>query len=159
MPEEHVIRLITRLLFVWFIKEKGLIAPDLFIEEQVGSLLRDYDRGNGDSYYRAVMQNLFFATLNSEIGERGFSKESNTTHRNFSRYRYKAEIADPDRLLDLFALTPFINGGLFDCLDSFESTAKVATALTALPTICSIPSAMSSGSCQFPIVSSLTTKV
>ena len=25
-PEEHVIRLITRLLFVWFIKEKGLIA-------------------------------------------------------------------------------------------------------------------------------------
>ena len=25
-PEEHVIRLITRLLFIWFIKEKGLIA-------------------------------------------------------------------------------------------------------------------------------------
>ena len=25
-PEEHVIRLITRLLFVWFIKEKGLVA-------------------------------------------------------------------------------------------------------------------------------------
>ena len=122
--EEHVIRLITRLLFVWFIKEKGLIAPELFIEEQTGPLLRDYDGENGDSYYRAVLQNLFFATLNTEIRERGFSKESNATHRDFSRYRYKAEIADPDRLLELFAQTPFINGGLFDCLDSFESTSE-----------------------------------
>ena len=45
--EEHVIRLITRLLFVWFIKEKGLIAPELFIEEQIGPLLRDYNRNSG----------------------------------------------------------------------------------------------------------------
>ena len=119
--EEHVIRLITRLLFVWFIKEKKLIAPQLFKEKQIGPLLRDYDRDTGDSYYRVVLQNLFFATLNSEIPERGFSKESNTTHRDFSRYRYKTEIADPDRLLELFGQTPFINGGLFDCLDSFEA--------------------------------------
>ena len=121
-PEEHIIRLITRLLFVWFIKEKGLISPELFIQEQIGPLLRDYDSEDGDSYYRAVLQNLFFATLNSEIGERDFSKESNATHRDFSRYRYKAEIAAPDKLLELFAQTPFINGGLFDCLDSFEAT-------------------------------------
>ena len=121
-PEEHVIRLITRLLFVWFIKKKGLIAPQLFIEAQVDPLLRDYDSEKGDSYYRAVLQNLFFATLNSEISERGFSKQSNATHRDFSRYRYQAEIADPESLLELFAQTPFINGGLFDCLDSFEAT-------------------------------------
>ena len=117
----NVIRLITRLMFVWFIKEKGLIAPKLFIEEQIGPLLRDYDSDNGDSYYRVVLQNLFFATLNSEIGERGFSKEGNSTHRDFSRYRYRAEVAAPDRLLELFGQTPFINGGLFDCLDSFEA--------------------------------------
>ena len=123
-PEEHVIRLITRLLFVWFIKEKGLIASDLFIEEQIGPLLREYDRGTGDSYYRAVLQNLFFATLNSEIGNRSFSKGSHSTHRDFSRYRFKEEIGDADRLLALFAQTPFINGGLFDCLDSFEATGE-----------------------------------
>ena len=29
---------------------------------------------------------------------------------------------DPDKLLHLFAKTPFINGGLFDCLDSFDAT-------------------------------------
>ena len=73
-PEEHVIRLITRLLFVWFIKEKGLIAPELFNEAQVAGLLRDYDRDSGDSYYRAVLQNLFFATLNTEINRRGFQQ-------------------------------------------------------------------------------------
>ena len=29
---------------------------------------------------------------------------------------------DPDKLLDLFSQTPFINGGLFDCLDNFKGT-------------------------------------
>ena len=122
--EEHVIRLITRLLFVWFIKEKGLIAPELFIEAQIRSLLRDYDRENGDSYYRAVLQNLFFATLNSEIIGRRFSTKTNNDHREPSYYRYEEEIADPDRLLELFGQTPFINGGLFDCLDSPEAPSE-----------------------------------
>lgn len=122
-PQEHVIRLITRLLFVWFIKEKRLVAEELFIEEQVRSLLKNYDPDQGDSYYRAVLQNLFFATLNTEIGKRGFSTESQTTHRDFSCYRHQQEMADPDRLLALFKQTPFINGGLFDCLDSFDATS------------------------------------
>ena len=122
-PEEHVIRLVTRMLFVWFIKEKELVAEELFIEEQVRSLLKNYDPAQGDSYYRAVLQNLFFATLNTEIGKRGFSAKQQTTHRDFSRYRHQEEMADPDKLLDIFKKTPFINGGLFDCLDSFDSTS------------------------------------
>ena len=122
-PEEHVIRLITRLLFVWFVKEKGLIAAELFTEAQVAGLLKDYDRDTGDSYYRAVVQNLFFATLNTEIAKRGFSREHRATHRDFSRYRYRKEMQDPAALLALFRRTPFINGGLFDCLDS-EAPAK-----------------------------------
>lgn len=120
--EEHIIRLITRLLFVWFIKEKGLVAEELFIEERVRSLLKNYDLVRGDSYYRAVLQNLFFATLNTEIHKRGFSTTTQRTHRDFSRYRYKDEMADPESLLKLFEKTPFINGGLFDCLDSFDAT-------------------------------------
>ena len=121
-PQEHVIRLITRLLFIWFIKEKGLVASALFKEEQVKSLLKDYDRDSGDSYYRAVLQNLFFATLNTEIGGRGFSAQANRTHRDFSRCRYRDEMADPDALIELFKQTPFINGGLFDCLDSEQAS-------------------------------------
>ncbi len=120
--EEHVIRLITRLLFVWFIKEKGLVAEDLFIENQVSELLKDYDRADGDSYYRAILQNLFFATLNTDIGERRFSRRNYDDHRDPSLYRYRNEMADPDRLMTLFRQTPFINGGLFDCLDTFEGS-------------------------------------
>ena len=119
-PEEHLIRLITRLLFVWFMKEKGLVAGDLFVENQVDQLLKNYDRETGDSYYRTVLQNLFFATLNTEIAQRRFSRKNNADHRNFSVYRYQEAMRDPDALRALFDQTPFINGGLFDCLDSFE---------------------------------------
>ena len=117
--EEHVIRLITRILFVWFIKEKGLVSDKLFNEKQVERLLKDYDRDSGDSYYRAVLQNLFFATLNTEIEKRRFSK-GDPDHRNFSVYRYKDQIIQLEELLALFGETPFINGGLFDCLDDFK---------------------------------------
>ena len=123
-PQEHVIRLVTRLLFVWFIKEKGLVAEELFIEEYVRSLLKNYDPAEGDSYYRTVLQNLFFATLNTRIDQRGFSSKTQRNHRDSSRYRHQNEMADPDRLLALFRKTPFINGGLFDCLDSFESISN-----------------------------------
>ena len=123
-PEEHVIRLITRLLFIWFIKEKGLVVDELFNKAQVQDLLTEDDFDNGDSYYRAVLQNLFFATLNTEIDKREFSRGNNSDHRNFSAYRYKKQMRAPDKLLKLFAKTPFINGGLFDCLDSFKATGE-----------------------------------
>ena len=123
-PEEHIIRLITRLLFIWFIKEKGLVADALFNESQIQDLLTEDDFDDGDSYYRAVLQNLFFATLNTEIDKRSFSRENYATNRDFSRYRYKTQMRDPDTLLTLFAKTPFINGGLFDCLDSWEATGN-----------------------------------
>ena len=123
-PAEHVIRLITRLLFIWFIKEKGLIAAELFNRTQIQDLLTEDDFNNGDSYYRAVLQNLFFATLNTEIDTRKFSTVGYATNRDFSRYRYKDQMRDSDKLLDIFAKTPFINGGLFDCLDSWEATGE-----------------------------------
>ena len=123
-PEEHVIRLITRLLFIWFIKEKGLVADALFSKTQIQDLLAEDDFDNGDSYYRAVLQNLFFATLNTEIDKRKFSTVGYATNRDFSRYRYKDQMRDPDKLLEIFGKIPFINGGLFDCLDSWEATGQ-----------------------------------
>ena len=121
-PEEHVIRLITRLLFIWFIKEKGLVADELFKKAQIQDFLKEDVFDSGDSYYRAVLQNLFFATLNTEIDKRRFSTQTRKDHRNFSVYRYESQMDDSDRLLELFAETPFINGGLFDCLDTFTET-------------------------------------
>ena len=117
--ENHLIRLITRLLFVWFVKEKGLVNAKLFAKTQVEGLLKKFGGEHGD-YYRAVLQNLFFATLNTEIAKRGFSSGQNKTHRNFNLYRYAELMRDKNKLFELMEQTPFINGGLFDCLDSEE---------------------------------------
>ena len=123
-PEEHVIRLITRLLFIWFLKEKELVAEELFNKTQIRGVLAADDFDIGDSYYRVVLQNLFFATLNTEVDKRKFSTVGYATNRDFSRYRYKDQMRDPDKLLEMFGKTPFINGGLFDCLDSWEATGE-----------------------------------
>ena len=122
--EEQVIRLITRLLFIWFVKEKGLVSEEFFIEEEVRNLLVRFDLKDGDYYYCAVLQNLFFATLNTEIGRRGFSEKTRKTHRDFSRYRHAHMLADRKKFLGLAEKTPFVNGGLFDCMDSEESRAS-----------------------------------
>ena len=120
--EEHVIRLITRMLFVWFMKEKGLVAEELFVEGQVKGLLQGYDDQHGDSYYRAVLQNLFFGTLNTDAESRGFHASEDSSIGDSSSYRFLGEIADPEALLALFAKTPFINGGIFDCLDRNDTS-------------------------------------
>ena len=118
---DSVIRLITRMMFIWFIKEKKLVAEDLFYEEDVSPLLANYDAVKGDTYYRAILQNLFFATLNTKMEMRGFNPEGQPGHRGGHGYRYKTLMADSDKILELMDETPFINGGLFDCLDSLKA--------------------------------------
>ena len=121
--ERHVIRLITRLLFVWFLKEKGLVPPALFEEGFARRALAAYD-AEDTGYYRAVLQNLFFATLNTEIAKRAFSAKRPHTHRDFARYRYRALLADPEGFVETLKSVPFVNGGLFDCLDDFAGAGK-----------------------------------
>ena len=43
-----VIRLLTRLIFAWFIKEKGLIPEDLFEPAQLKTLLKSDPSANGE---------------------------------------------------------------------------------------------------------------
>ena len=125
--QRHVIRLITRLLFIWFLKEKGL-APDTVFEEDFARSALTQHAADRTDYYRAVLQNLFFATLNTEIGKRAFRKPSasgrrdNPDHRDFSKYRYRALLTDPEGFTATLRSVPFVNGGLFDCLDDFEGT-------------------------------------
>ena len=68
------------------------------------------------------MQNLFFATLNTPIAERAFSTKDNHSHRDASKYRYAALLHEPNAFLEKLKQVPFVNGGLFDCLDTFEAT-------------------------------------
>ncbi len=126
-----VIRLLTRLIFVWFIKEKGLIPPDLFDRARLRELLKIDPAAHPEAgnYYLAILQNLFFATLNVEMGadeqgnrRRRWASENKSGGRSGhylipSVYRHKELFKDPDAALALFATIPFLNGGLFECLD------------------------------------------
>ncbi|PMP76322.1 MAG: type II restriction endonuclease, partial [Sulfurihydrogenibium sp.] len=117
MPEENLLRLLTRMIFVWFLKEMKLIPEDIFDEEKLKEIVKDF--GNSDNYYNAVVQNLFFATLNKPIKERDFAplqKDDDPETKHLYRYEDKLKITEKE-FIDLFKETPFVNGGLFECLD------------------------------------------
>ncbi|OQY19082.1 MAG: hypothetical protein B6I36_05205 [Desulfobacteraceae bacterium 4572_35.1] len=123
---KNLIRLLTRLLFVWFIKEKELVPEQLFdVEKLQGELLNQFDPASVEtSYYKAILQNLFFATLNQTQGKREFRKDKQ--HHNVTTLmRYKDSFRNPDAFIDLLeSVVPFMNGGLFECLDMPHPTLK-----------------------------------
>lgn len=126
--DETVIRIITRMLFIWFIKEKGLIPATLFNKRELKRIVKDFNPQNASAhnYYNAILQNLFFATLNCEKPDRKFIPESfhgrnegygvNSLYRgddllNIGKEEFKA----------LFKDIPYLNGGLFERLDSGQN--------------------------------------
>lgn len=119
-----VIRLLTRLIFVWFIKERGLVPEAFFDRDTLKTLLKQAPDAHPEEshYYHAILQNLFFATLNVEMGEeRRWAKEGSGMKGDYLIslvYRYKEAFRNSDAVLtDYFANVPFLNGGLFECLD------------------------------------------
>ncbi|MEO1785151.1 TaqI-like C-terminal specificity domain-containing protein [Thermodesulfobium sp. 4217-1] len=124
-----LIRLITRVIFIWFLKEKSLVPEDLFSEDRIGNIIKDFKTSN--NYYNAILQNLFFATLNSDESQRGFAEDkgypmnvSNYGIKTLYRYLDKFLISK-DEILEIFSTVPFLNGGLFDCLDKENENKKV----------------------------------
>lgn len=132
---ESVIRLVTRLIFVWFIKQKHLIPDEFFDENFISKrLLNDFHPNHRSGlfmyksleskYYKAILQNLFFAMLNSPISNEGNNEMERKFKENRGQWddnklmRYKSLFKDPELFLDLANSTvPFLNGGLFECLD------------------------------------------
>ncbi|MBD5206862.1 MAG: restriction endonuclease subunit M [Bacteroidales bacterium] len=132
---EATIRLITRLIFVWFLKQRNLIPGELFDPDFVGNkLLKEFnpiepqglfsETQRVSYYYRGILQNLFFATLNTPLTKEG---KSDLTERRFKTsrdqfdvnvlMRYRDLFKDPELFIKLCNRVPFLNGGLFDCLD------------------------------------------
>ncbi len=156
-----VIRMITRLIFIWFVKEKGLIPDDLFNEVKVREILVGADGVRPDSdvytkpgachaplqkkhstYYKAILQNLFFATLNTEMnkdkpGSRKFRGKNKGDGRDqhymiHNVFRYEDYFTSPqDTLKKYFENIPFLNGGLFECFDKEIVGAGFKPALDA----------------------------
>ena len=130
---ENIIRLITRLIFVWFLRQKDLIRPQLFDADALGEILNGFEPQSQTqhNYYRAILQNLFFATLNQEIDKRGFAEDKNfnqnkATYNIKNLYRYENEFQHhTGQIMELFNQVPFLNGGLFECLDNKQKDGKI----------------------------------
>ena len=133
---ESAIRLITRLIFVWFLKQRHLIPDEFFDQEYIANnLIENFCPHQKDGlfgfkshesvYYKAILQNLFFAMLNSPITKEGSTKPTERRFRNGrgdydnnKLMRYERYFLNPQLFVDLANSTvPFLNGGLFDCLD------------------------------------------
>jgi type I restriction-modification system DNA methylase subunit len=104
-------------------KQKGIVPDYLFDRDKaLREILKDLSN-NESTYYKAILQNLFFATLNTPQKERGFrrperySRGYNPDFTNQYVYRYQSMFKEPDRLKEYFGKIPFLNGGLFECLD------------------------------------------
>ena len=132
---EATIRLVTRLIFVWFLKQKHLIPDEFFDEKFIANNLLDgfepnaivnlFGKSEESRYYKAILQNLFFAMLNSPItpedkdtiSERRF-RSGRGDYDNNKLMRYESMFSNPKLFVELANKTvPFLNGGLFDCLD------------------------------------------
>ncbi|WP_314801331.1 Eco57I restriction-modification methylase domain-containing protein, partial [Alloprevotella tannerae] len=121
--ETKIIRMITRIMFVWFIKQKNLVPDRIFEINFLSTILKDFDPysisiGN---YYNAILQNLFFGTLNRAIKDedgntRKFATSSKRDIKTLYRYAEMFAISEQE-VIEMFAEIPFLNGGLFECLD------------------------------------------
>ncbi|MCX5805630.1 MAG: Eco57I restriction-modification methylase domain-containing protein [Proteobacteria bacterium] len=127
-----LIRLITRIIFIWFIKEKGLVPEAIFNKTELEKILKEFAKNKTScSYYQAILQNLFFGTLNQKMDERAFTKQgafpqnrSEYGVKNLFRYVDLFKV-DEAEALSLFKDVPFLNGGLFDCLDKPDDEGKI----------------------------------
>ncbi|MBL6970975.1 MAG: hypothetical protein ISR63_02530, partial [Desulfobacterales bacterium] len=131
----NVIRLLTRLIFCWFLKEKGLIPSELFSERKLATVLKSL-KDEDSSFYQAILQNLFFGTLNQRMNTGGRENRKFTSDGSFHErkdeygvknlYRYQKLFAIAEKeAVKLFSDIPFLNGGLFDCLDNEDDSGKV----------------------------------
>ena len=121
--ETKIIRMITRIMFVWFIKQKNLVPDRIFDIDFLTTILKDFDPYSTTvgNYYNAILQNLFFGTLNRAIQDedgntRKFATSSKRDVKTLYRYAEMFSISEQE-VINLFAEIPFLNGGLFECLD------------------------------------------
>ncbi len=144
--QEFLVRLICRLLFIWFLKEKKLISERLLVLydliDQRLPLTKDLETGNfleGNHYYRGILQNIFFKALNLPMDQR---------RRPASEARYDPTVTDPklkkfvylgknylpdDFDYQLFDRIPYLNGGLFDALQEDNASDTIADSVIRVP--------------------------
>jgi len=104
--KDFTVRLIARLIFIWFLKELKVVKDDLLLPEfdngEENDLIKP--KSKGTAYYKFILQNLFFNALNSEKKDRD-KKVFDV---------YAANFADEKAIKEAIFFSPYLNGGLFD---------------------------------------------
>ena len=104
--KDFTVRLIARLIFIWFLKELKVVKDELLIPELNNGEVNDLivPKRKGTSYYKFVLQNLFFNALNSEQTERD----------QILFDVYASDFEKINEIKNLIFFSPYLNGGLFD---------------------------------------------
>lgn len=104
--KDFTVRLIARLIFIWFLKELKVVKDDLLLPEFENGEENDLikPKSKGTAYYKFILQNLFFNALNSEKKDRA-KKVFDV---------YAANFSDEQTIKDAIFFSPYLNGGLFD---------------------------------------------
>ena len=95
------------------------------------------ESNNESIFYKAILQNLFFAALNCPIDatkEAGDTRKRGFRDNNFYGQnrgvdylmRYEKYFQNPQEFLSILnSKVPFLNGGLFECLDEKENNLYI----------------------------------
>ena len=104
--KDFVVRLIARLIFIWFLKELHVVKEELLVPEFNNGDENDLIKPKiqGTSYYKFILQNLFFNALNAEQHERDTELFD----------VYKSGFSNIEELKENIFFSPYLNGGLFD---------------------------------------------
>ena len=125
--KNFLVRLMSRTMFCWFVKEKGLIKRELLeLTDWQGikyKLTRDTDEENflqNNSYYRGILQNIFFNALN---------KKEKKSIKDFKWTKY----LHPSFQLGWLTQIPYLNGGIFDRLDEDNARETIEDSVIHIP--------------------------
>ncbi|MEA5497558.1 hypothetical protein VB834_28510 [Limnoraphis robusta Tam1] len=125
--KNFLVRLLARTMFCWFIKEKGLIKPELLElrdwDGQVYPLVKDFEDDNfleSNSYYRGILQNIFFNSLN---------QKDKKSLKDFKWTKY----LHSDFQVECFTEIPYLNGGIFDKLDEDNAKESIEDTVMRVP--------------------------
>lgn len=104
--KDFTVRLISRLIFIWFLKELKVVKEELlipyFLNGNKNEVIEPNSEGSG--YYKFILQNLFFNALNSEPSDRDSELYD----------QHAGSFDDPEKLKKLIFYSPYLNGGLFE---------------------------------------------
>ena len=93
---DYALRLVIRLLFCFFLREKNELVPKELLDQSIEKYLKSDEE---HSYYKGILRNLFFHSINTPDNR---------------KYENEKLLVDKKNIRGWFSAIPFLNGGLFD---------------------------------------------